>query len=99
MIANRYFTRDYRTLEKVGIALEENLFTLENMLAQFEEKKDEVVATLILEDYIHIAKDGDKINIEISKNALHYSYLNTRPWWSNIRSRDRIMWPSPSKRH
>ena len=66
MIANRYLKRDYKTLEKVGITLEENLFTLENMLAQFEEKKDEVVATLILEDYIHIAKDGDKIDIEIS---------------------------------
>ena len=65
MIANRYLKRDYKTLEKAGITLEENLFTLENMLARFEEKKDEVVATLILEDYIHIAKDGDKIDVEI----------------------------------
>ena len=66
MVANRYLKRDYKALEKVGITLEENLFTLENMLAQFEENRDDYVATLILEDYIHIAKNGDKIDIEIS---------------------------------
>jgi len=66
MVANRYLKRDYKALEKAGITLEENLFTLENMLAQFEENRDNHVATLILEDYIHIAKDGDKIDIEIS---------------------------------
>jgi len=66
MVANRYLKRDYKALEKSGITLEENLFTLENMLAQFEENRDDYVATLILEDYIHIAKNGDKIDIEIS---------------------------------
>ena len=66
MIANRYLKRDYRALEKVGITLEENLFTLEDMLARFEEKRSDFVATLILEDYIHIAKDGDKIAIKAS---------------------------------
>ena len=32
----------------------------------FEENRDNFAATLILEDYIHIAKDGDKIDIEVS---------------------------------
>ena len=66
MIANRYLKRDYKTLEKSGITLEENLFSLEAMLAQFEKKRDDFVNTLILEDYIHIAKEGDKITIKVS---------------------------------
>ncbi len=66
MVANRYLKRDYKALEKAGITLEENLFVLEDMLARFEKNRDNFVATLILEDYIHIAKDGEKIDIEVS---------------------------------
>jgi hypothetical protein len=66
MIANRYLKRDYLTLEKAGIAFKESLFTLENMLAHFDEKRDEFVVTLILEDYIRIAEGGDKVAIEVS---------------------------------
>lgn len=65
-IANRYLIRDYKKLEKVGISMVENLFSLEDMLARFEAKRDEYVSTLILEDYIHIARDGEKIDIDIS---------------------------------
>ena len=80
MIANRYLKRDYKTMEKAGIAFEENLFTLEAMLAQFERKRDEFVVTLILEDYIRIAGEGEKISIEVSvekfpavENFVNYS--------------------------
>ena len=66
MIANRYLKRDYKTLEKAGIRLQENLFSLEDMLARFEKKRGEFVNTLILEDYIHIAKDGDEIAVQVS---------------------------------
>jgi hypothetical protein len=66
MIANRYLQRDYRALEEAGIELEKRLFTLENMLAKFEEKKDEFVSTLILEDYINIARGGEDISIDVS---------------------------------
>ncbi|MBW1735587.1 MAG: hypothetical protein JRJ71_14570 [Deltaproteobacteria bacterium] len=66
MIANRYLQRDYISLEKAGIEVEKKLFTLENMLAQFEEKRDEFVSTLILEDYIHIAQGGEDISIDVS---------------------------------
>jgi hypothetical protein len=66
MIANRYLKRDYKRLEKAGIVMEENLFSLEHMLAQFEKKRDDFVKTLILEDYVHIAKDGEKIGIDVS---------------------------------
>jgi len=66
MIANRYLKRDFTTLRKAGIAVEESFFTLENMLAQFEEKRDDFVVTLILEDYIRIAEEGDNIAIDVS---------------------------------
>ncbi|RPH89709.1 MAG: hypothetical protein EHM75_01870 [Desulfobacteraceae bacterium] len=70
MIANRYLQRDYRRLEEVGIAVEKKLFTLESMLAKFEEEKDRFVSPLILEDYIHIAQGGDDVVIDISLEYL-----------------------------
>jgi len=70
MIANRYLQRDYNALEKAGIEIDEKLFTLENMLAQFEEQRDEFVSTLILEDYINIAKGGEDISIDVSVEYL-----------------------------
>ncbi|MBW2117121.1 MAG: hypothetical protein JRH09_04275, partial [Deltaproteobacteria bacterium] len=66
MIANRYLQRDYRTLENAGIKVENKLFTLEKMLAQFEEKRDEFVSTLIINDYINIAKGGDDVAVDVS---------------------------------
>ena len=70
MIANRYLQRDYNALEKAGIEVDKKLFTLENMLAQFEERRDEFVSTLILEDYINIAKGGEDISIDVSVEYL-----------------------------
>lgn len=66
MIANRYLQRDYRTLENAGIKVESKLFILEKMLAQFEEKRDEFVSTLIINDYINIAKGGDDVSVDVS---------------------------------
>lgn len=68
--ANRYLNRDYQALKNVGIDVKVNLFTLETMLAKFEEKRDEFIATLILEDYISIARDGDDIGIDIGLEYL-----------------------------
>ncbi len=65
MIANRYLQRDYRALENAGIKVENKLFTLEKMLAEFEEKRDEFVATLIIDDYINIAKGGEDVSIDV----------------------------------
>jgi hypothetical protein len=66
MIANRYLQRDYRSLENAGIQVENKLFTLEKMLAEFEEKRDEFVSTLIINDYINIAKGGDDVSVDVS---------------------------------
>jgi len=68
--ANRYLNRDYQALKKAGVEVKDNLFTLETMLAKFEEKRDEFVSTLILEDYINIAKEGNDISIDISLEYL-----------------------------
>ncbi len=65
MTANRYLNRDYQAFKRVGIDVKVNLFTLETMLAKFEEKRDEFIATLILEDYINIASEGNDITIDI----------------------------------
>ncbi|MBC8419241.1 MAG: hypothetical protein H8E10_11655 [Desulfobacterales bacterium] len=65
MIANRYLQRDFVALEKAGINPDRKLFTLEGMLSKFEEKRDQFVSTLILDDYIHLAKEGNDIFIHI----------------------------------
>ena len=53
-------------MKKTGIPVKGDLFTLETMLAKFEEKRDEFVSTLILEDYIHIAEEGNDVSADIS---------------------------------
>jgi len=68
--ANRYLSRDYQALKKAGIAVTGDLFTLEAMLAKFEEKRDEFVSTLILEDYIAIAREGNEVSAEVSLEYL-----------------------------
>jgi hypothetical protein len=70
MIANRYLQRDYNALEKAGIEVAKKLFTLESMLAEFEAKRDEFVSTLILEDYINIARGGDQVSVDVSLEFL-----------------------------
>lgn len=70
MIANRYLQRDFRRLEEAGIKVEKKLFTLESMLAKFEEERDRFVSPLILEDYITIAKSGDEVAIDVSLEYL-----------------------------
>ena len=70
MIANRYLQRDYRALEKAGVEVENKLFTLETMLTKFKEQKDQFVSTLIIDDYVNIAKEGNDISIDVSLEYL-----------------------------
>ncbi|MEJ2588683.1 MAG: hypothetical protein P8165_14135 [Deltaproteobacteria bacterium] len=69
-IANRYLQRDYKALEDEGIQLEKKLFSLEDMVAKFEAQRDEFVSTLILEDYVNIAENGDDIAVDVSLEYL-----------------------------
>ena len=66
MIANRYLQRDYRKLRDAGIDVQERLFTLEEMLVKFDEHKETQDPTLTIDDYINIAKEGNKVSVNIN---------------------------------
>lgn len=68
--ANRYLNRDYQALKNAGVDVKGDLFSLETMLAKFEEKRDEFVFTLILEDYIAIAREGNEVSVNVSLEYL-----------------------------
>ena len=69
VIANRYLQKDYHALEVAGIDIERHLFTLEDMTVKFDGCRKEHDATLVIHDYINIAKEGNDVSIEI---ALEY---------------------------
>jgi hypothetical protein len=58
LIANRYLQRDYHRLEAAGIAVEKNLFTLEEMVLKFDRQKDDTASAISLHDYIKLAREG-----------------------------------------
>jgi len=65
MIANRYLQKDYRKLEKAGIAMEKRLFTLEDMTRKYDGYQKEHAATLVIHDYINIAKEGNDVSVDV----------------------------------
>jgi len=65
MIANRYLQRDYKKLEDVGVQVEKNLFTLEDMVIKFDSIKEEQGPLLTIHDYINIAKEGNEVAVEL----------------------------------
>lgn len=65
MIANRYLQKDYRKLEKAGIEIERQLFTLEDMTVKFDGYQKEHDATLVIHDYINIAKEGNDVSVKV----------------------------------
>jgi hypothetical protein len=69
MIANRYLQRDYIHLKKAGIAVGEQLFTLEDMLVKFGGYQEVYDPTLTIDDYIHMAGEGTGVSVDI---ALEY---------------------------
>ncbi len=65
MIANRYLQKDYHKLEKAGIEIERRLFTLEDMTVKFDGYQKEYDATLVIHDYINIAKEGNDVSVVV----------------------------------
>ena len=69
MIANRYLQRDYKKLLDAGIKLEENFFSLEEMLVKYDkiepEKNEATGGILTIHDYINIAKEGNKVEVSL----------------------------------
>lgn len=70
MIANRYLKRDYKRLVDAGINIQETFFSLEEMMVKFEGvdiQKDETTGGILtIHDYINIAKEGNRVEVEIS---------------------------------
>ena len=69
MIANRYLQRDYVRLKQEGIEIEKKLFTLDEMVVKFEDLKEKRGAILTIHDYIKLAKEGNRVSVDI---ALEY---------------------------
>ncbi|MGB6064668.1 MAG: hypothetical protein WBG50_07645 [Desulfomonilaceae bacterium] len=70
MIANRYLQKDYRALKEAGILIETKLFSLNDMVVKFQDFKDTQGPILTLEDYIHIAKEGNDVSMQINLEFL-----------------------------
>ena len=74
MIANRYLKKDYKRMSDAGIELEEKLFSLEDMVAKYEEvdqaKGESTGGILTIHDYINIAKEGNSVEIEIDLETI-----------------------------
>ena len=74
MIANRYLKRDYKKLLDAGIKVEDNLFSLEEMLVKYDgidvEKNEETDSILTIHDYINIAKEGNDVNVKITLETI-----------------------------
>jgi hypothetical protein len=70
MIANRYLQKDYRRLEKAGIEIEKRFFTLEDMTVKFDGYQKEHDATLVIHDFINIAKEGNEVSVEVALESV-----------------------------
>jgi hypothetical protein len=77
LIANRYLQRDFSRLAQAGIPVNEQLFTLEEMILKFDDYKHEQGPTLTLEEYLELAKSGTQVelgvNLEYVPAVEHFS--------------------------
>jgi hypothetical protein len=69
-IANRYLQRDYHALAAAGFALDETLFSLDDMVVKFERLKSESAKVLTLHDLVGLARAGEAISVAIELEAL-----------------------------
>lgn len=78
MIANRFLQRDYHRLEQSGIGIEKKLFTLEGSVVRLKALKDDPREAMIMDDYIRMAKEGNKISVDIALEHVpaieHFEY-------------------------
>jgi len=66
MIANRYLQRDYRRLQEEGGAIEERLFSLEDMMVKYEDVHEAYGAVMATHDYINLAREGNDVFVKLS---------------------------------
>jgi len=65
-IANRYLQRDYRVLASAGIEMQQDLFTLDDMVVKFERLKETEEPALTIPELIGLAQAGKSISVEIA---------------------------------
>jgi hypothetical protein len=63
MIANRYLQKDYHKLERAGIAIDRQLFSLEEMTVKFEGYQETHGPLLAIHDYITMAQEGSAVSV------------------------------------
>jgi hypothetical protein len=78
MIANHYLQKDYHRLEQGGIKIEQKLFTLEEMSVQLMNLKEHQKQSIVIDDYIEMAKGGLIISANVSLEYVpateHFEY-------------------------
>ncbi|MGA7876482.1 MAG: hypothetical protein WCA08_12540 [Desulfoferrobacter sp.] len=78
MIANRYLLRDYHRLQRGGIQVEQKLFTLAESVVQMMDLKADPKQTMIIDDYIRMAKEGSRISVAVDLEYVpateHFEY-------------------------
>lgn len=92
MIANRYLKKDYKKMADSKIKLEEKLFSLEDMIAKYEDvdknKDENTGGILTIHDYINIAKEGNTVEIQIELETLaaveHFANEKNKQTYLNV---------------
>jgi hypothetical protein len=70
MIANRYLQRDFKRLKDGGIQVTAKLFTLDDMVVKFDKLHEAEGPLLAIEDYIHIAAEGNDMSLNIALESV-----------------------------
>ncbi len=65
MIANRYLLRDFRRMKEAGIAVDEKMFTLDEMVVKFEGLREDQGPLMTLFDFIAMAREGTPVSAEV----------------------------------
>lgn len=66
LIANRYLQRDYHKLRAAGIAVEERLFDLADMMVAFDQAPAAGVDIWTMPDLVAAARDGRRVEVAVS---------------------------------
>jgi len=78
MIANRHLQRDYLVLGNAGVEVSEQLFSLADMMVEFEDKKGEDSPIYTVFDFISMAQQGKIIEIKVAIEEVsaieHFDY-------------------------
>jgi len=82
LIANRYLQRDYYRLESAGIAVENKLFTLEEMVRKFDQQKEDAGPAVALHDYVQLAQKGHEVlvhpSVELVSAVEHFDRFENK---------------------